>query len=166
VPIVADVHVERFGVREQALIDLGKDARPDAILFSGDFLNLSYVHDARALADARTLWAALSAIAPLADPNSPHLLDERLYFIALTGMGMLATTGVIVYCQLPRGTPYSVQVRPVIVPAEMMSIPIAAVAGMRSAPEAHSGGRFQAGSQWAATSSPPMPKATTKMYRV
>ena len=32
----------------------------------------------------------------LADPSSPHLLDERLYFIALTGMGMLTTVGVIV----------------------------------------------------------------------
>ena len=74
---VADVHVERFGVREQALVDLGKDARPDAILFSGDFLNLSYVHDARAQNDARTLWAALSAIAPVfavsgSPPVDPH----------------------------------------------------------------------------------------------
>jgi predicted MPP superfamily phosphohydrolase len=62
---VADVHVERFGVREHALVDLGKDARPDAILFTGDFLNLSYVRDALALQDARTLWAALSGIAPV-----------------------------------------------------------------------------------------------------
>ena len=32
----------------------------------------------------------------LADPNSAHILAERLYFIALTGMGMLTTVGVIV----------------------------------------------------------------------
>ncbi|HEV8564741.1 MAG TPA: sodium-translocating pyrophosphatase [Actinomycetota bacterium] len=32
----------------------------------------------------------------LADPNSANVLAERLYFIALTGMGMLTTVGVIV----------------------------------------------------------------------
>ena len=32
----------------------------------------------------------------LADPNSSNVLAERLYFIALTGMGMLTTVGVIV----------------------------------------------------------------------
>jgi K(+)-stimulated pyrophosphate-energized sodium pump len=32
----------------------------------------------------------------LADPNSTNLLAERLYFISLTGMGMLTTVGVIV----------------------------------------------------------------------
>jgi K(+)-stimulated pyrophosphate-energized sodium pump len=32
----------------------------------------------------------------LADPNSTNVLAERLYFIALTGMGMLTTVGVIV----------------------------------------------------------------------
>ena len=74
---VADVHVERFGIREQALVDLGMEARPDAILFSGDFLNLSYVHDDRARHDARMLWAALSGIAPVfavsgSPPVDPH----------------------------------------------------------------------------------------------
>jgi K(+)-stimulated pyrophosphate-energized sodium pump len=49
-----------------------------------------------------TVWSiiviagAIMAAFVLADPNSPHLLDERLYFIALTGMGMLTTVGVIV----------------------------------------------------------------------
>ncbi|MEA2581582.1 MAG: K(+)-stimulated pyrophosphate-energized sodium pump [Actinomycetota bacterium] len=49
-----------------------------------------------------TVWSilviagAISAAFFLADPNSVNLLAERLYFIALTGMGMLTTVGVIV----------------------------------------------------------------------
>ncbi len=49
-----------------------------------------------------TVWSALvlggSIMASffLADPNSANVLAERLYFIALTGMGMLTTVGVIV----------------------------------------------------------------------
>ena len=49
-----------------------------------------------------TVWSilviggAISAAFFLADPASTNLLAERLYFIALTGMGMLTTVGVIV----------------------------------------------------------------------
>ena len=49
-----------------------------------------------------TVWSilvvggAISAAFFLADPSSTNLLAERLYFIALTGMGMLTTVGVIV----------------------------------------------------------------------
>ena len=49
-----------------------------------------------------TVWSilviggAISAAFFLADPQSTNLLAERLYFIALTGMGMLTTVGVIV----------------------------------------------------------------------
>jgi K(+)-stimulated pyrophosphate-energized sodium pump len=49
-----------------------------------------------------TVWSvlviagAIIAAFFLADPNSSNVLAERLYFIALTGMGMLTTVGVIV----------------------------------------------------------------------
>ncbi|MDP9329387.1 MAG: sodium-translocating pyrophosphatase [Actinomycetota bacterium] len=49
-----------------------------------------------------TVWSvlviagAIIAAFFLADPNSANVLAERLYFIALTGMGMLTTVGVIV----------------------------------------------------------------------
>jgi K(+)-stimulated pyrophosphate-energized sodium pump len=49
-----------------------------------------------------TVWSvlviagAIIAAYFLADPNSSNVLAERLYFIALTGMGMLTTVGVIV----------------------------------------------------------------------
>ena len=49
-----------------------------------------------------TVWSvlviagAIIAAFFLADPNSTNILAERLYFIALTGMGMLTTVGVIV----------------------------------------------------------------------
>jgi uncharacterized protein len=52
-------------------------------LFSGDFLNLSYVYDAVALRDARTLWTALSRIAPVfavsgSPPVDPHTVVAQI----------------------------------------------------------------------------------------
>lgn len=43
----SDLHVEHFGRRERQLNTLLKALQPDLIVFSGDFINLSYVQDAR-----------------------------------------------------------------------------------------------------------------------
>src|SRR5205085_179758 len=80
---VADVHVERYGVRERALVKLARESMPHAILFTGDFLNLSYVRDARALHDARALWSTLATVAPVfavsgSPPVDPPDVLERL----------------------------------------------------------------------------------------
>jgi predicted MPP superfamily phosphohydrolase len=84
---VADVHVERLGVREQSLIEMSTRSRPDAILFTGDFLNLSYVDDAQALLDARALWTALSRIAPVfAVSGSPPVDPQTVVAQILQGL--------------------------------------------------------------------------------
>ena len=56
---VSDLHVERLGRREERLLRLARQAAPDLILLTGDYVNLSYVDDPAAHADARRVLAAL-----------------------------------------------------------------------------------------------------------
>jgi predicted MPP superfamily phosphohydrolase len=62
---VADVHLERCGLREQQLLAMARALKPDLILFTGDFLNLSYVHDALTQQQAKEFWRAMSQLAPV-----------------------------------------------------------------------------------------------------
>ncbi|MBI3914129.1 MAG: hypothetical protein HY327_08105, partial [Chloroflexi bacterium] len=47
--------------RERRLLQLTRELKPDLILFSGDFLNLSYVHNPLAHEHAREILGSLSA---------------------------------------------------------------------------------------------------------
>jgi len=58
---VGDLHVERFTDRERKLIELARSTAPDVILFSGDFLSLSYLRDPEAWEAARTVLRELHA---------------------------------------------------------------------------------------------------------
>ncbi len=58
---LGDLHVERITGRERRLVECARAFRPDAILFSGDFLSLSNVHDPHAWQDARAILAQLDA---------------------------------------------------------------------------------------------------------
>jgi uncharacterized protein len=58
---LGDLHMERITRRDERLIELTRSLQPDLILFSGDFLNLSYLHDAKAQADCRKVWQQISA---------------------------------------------------------------------------------------------------------
>lgn len=58
---LADIHVERITRREREMLDMVKALAPDLILFSGDFLNLSYTRDALAQEHARSVLAELDA---------------------------------------------------------------------------------------------------------
>jgi uncharacterized protein len=59
---LADLHAEiALTSREQQLLRMVREAQPDLIVFSGDFLNLSYLHDPRAQAAARHVLAQLDA---------------------------------------------------------------------------------------------------------
>jgi predicted MPP superfamily phosphohydrolase len=82
---LADLHLERITKREEELQRLIGDLQPDLILFSGDFLNLSFTLDPEAWADVRTLIAgwkaplgvyAVSGSPPVDQPEVlPHLLE-------------------------------------------------------------------------------------------
>lgn len=58
---LGDLHMERLTRRDQRLIALCHSLKPDLILFSGDFINLSYLHDPQAQADCRKVFKQLSA---------------------------------------------------------------------------------------------------------
>jgi predicted MPP superfamily phosphohydrolase len=82
---LGDLHIERVTNRERALVAHARDLQPDVILFSGDFLNLSYVHDPitweHTRAILRDLRAPLGVFAVTGSPpvDQPdvvaHLLD-------------------------------------------------------------------------------------------
>jgi uncharacterized protein len=58
---VGDLHIERITHREEQLNRYITDLKPDIILFSGDFINLSYLKDPAAWAAARSIinnWLA------------------------------------------------------------------------------------------------------------
>jgi predicted MPP superfamily phosphohydrolase len=59
---LGDLHVERFTQRERDVIALTRQLAPDLVLFSGDFLNLSYLEDPVAQADCRTILTELGQL--------------------------------------------------------------------------------------------------------
>jgi uncharacterized protein len=87
---LADLHLERITERERALQQQIQELSPDLILFSGDFLNLSNVTDAKSWADLRSLlkdWNAplgvfiTSGSPPVDDPSVLPLLLEGFHHI-------------------------------------------------------------------------------------
>jgi predicted MPP superfamily phosphohydrolase len=58
---LGDLHVERITARERQVLELARALKPDLILFSGDFLNLSNVDDPVAWEHARAILRELSA---------------------------------------------------------------------------------------------------------
>ncbi len=61
---ISDIHFEGWTPRERQLIQLVQELAPHAILMTGDYLNLSSVHDPAAQSQARELLAALAQVAP------------------------------------------------------------------------------------------------------
>ncbi len=58
---LGDIHLERITNREKQLIELCRSLQPDLILYSGDFLNLSYLKDAIAQGQVRDVIAQIDA---------------------------------------------------------------------------------------------------------
>ncbi len=58
---ISDLHVERFARREEELLRMVRGIAPDLILLTGDYINLSFVDDPAARADARRVLTALSS---------------------------------------------------------------------------------------------------------
>jgi predicted MPP superfamily phosphohydrolase len=92
---LADLHLERTTKREEELQRLIRELKPDLILFSGDFLNLSFALDPEAWADVRALmeeWKAPLGIfavpgsPPVDQPQVlPHLLEGLTHIRCLHG---------------------------------------------------------------------------------
>lgn len=58
---ISDIHFEGPSPRERALLEAVQTLRPDVILLTGDYLNLSSLHDPEAQAGVRALLAQLRA---------------------------------------------------------------------------------------------------------
>ena len=58
---IADIHIERITPRERQLNQRIAELKPDVIVFSGDFVNISYTDDPQAFTDIRTIISEWSA---------------------------------------------------------------------------------------------------------
>ena len=58
---ISDLHVERITQREQAVLEMARSLQPDLIVLTGDYVNLDYVDDETALAEARKVISQLEA---------------------------------------------------------------------------------------------------------
>lgn len=58
---ISDLHVERLTQREARVLELAREAKPDLIVISGDYVNLSYNRDPETLRQVRQLLSQLSA---------------------------------------------------------------------------------------------------------
>lgn len=58
---ITDLHVERLTEREENVLKLAQEAKPDLIVISGDYVNLSYNRDKKTLRQVRQLLSQLSA---------------------------------------------------------------------------------------------------------
>lgn len=116
---IGDIHIERAGRREAHLNALVEALAPDLILFSGDFVNLSYTHDEAAKAGIRRVisaWEAPLGVycvpgTPIVEPlervgefvagvESITLLANRWVTIDVPG-GRLGLLGLITTHDLP-----------------------------------------------------------------
>lgn len=74
---VSDLHVERITERERDLVDTVNGLEPDYILLTGDYLNFSFIGEARAVADARQVLGALQARRGLYAVRGTHQVDPN-----------------------------------------------------------------------------------------
>lgn len=58
---ISDLHVERLTDREARVLELAREANPDLIVISGDYVNLSYNRDPETLRQVRQLLCQLTA---------------------------------------------------------------------------------------------------------
>jgi len=80
---LSDLHVERYGRREERLLRLIREAEPDLILITGDYVSLSCVDDPLAHADARRVLSQIAAPrgvyavlgSPPVDRNSAQMFE-------------------------------------------------------------------------------------------
>ena len=87
---LGDLHVERITRRERQLNELVRSLQPDLILFSGDFLNLSYLRDPQTWQAAREVlkeWSApMGVYAVTGSPavDLPEVIPTLLKDIPIT----------------------------------------------------------------------------------
>lgn len=93
---VGDIHVERITDRERKLNALIEQLHPDVIVFSGDFVNLSYTHDEQTRKDIREIVGAWRApLGVYCVPGTPMVepMERVLSFVeGLDNVTLLANS--------------------------------------------------------------------------
>lgn len=118
---LSDLHVERITPRERRMIETVDSLQPDLILLTGDYLNLDYLSDERALQEARTVLGQLHApygvFAVNGSVDSPPRM-ARLY----AGLDITVLDDEIEHLDLPVGELYLVGISNIYRPrdAEML----------------------------------------------
>lgn len=73
---ISDLHVERLTSREEKVVTLAHELKPDMIVMTGDYLNLSYNRDPETLRQTRQLLSKFSAphgvFATLGSPSADY----------------------------------------------------------------------------------------------
>lgn len=81
-----DLHVERVTHRERELVRLVEALRPDLIVFTGDLLSMTRVHDPEAWEACRSVFAKLVApLGVLLVAGSPAIDDDAIVETVLQG---------------------------------------------------------------------------------
>jgi len=62
---LADVHLEKFSVREGKILKIINDLNPDFILFTGDFLSLSHNRDPDSINQVINLFNQINSLVPV-----------------------------------------------------------------------------------------------------
>ena len=62
---LADIHMEKISIREKKIIEIIKQRRPDFILFTGDFLNLSFNQNEDSINQVINFFNQINTIAPV-----------------------------------------------------------------------------------------------------
>lgn len=82
---IADIHVERITDRERKLNRMIHLLKPDLIVFTGDFVNLSYTYDAQSEADIREIideWRAPLGVYCIPGTPAVEPLERVQTFVA------------------------------------------------------------------------------------
>jgi predicted MPP superfamily phosphohydrolase len=97
---IGDIHVERISPRERRLNQLITELKPDLIVFSGDFVNLSYTHDDEAKAAIRQViqeWNAPLGVYCVPGTPAVEPLDRVKQFVAgLSNLQLLVNQWVTI----------------------------------------------------------------------
>ncbi len=62
---ISDIHLEQLGVREEKLVRIVENLKPDFVLYTGDFLNLSNIRDNKAISNIIYILNQIHKISPI-----------------------------------------------------------------------------------------------------
>lgn len=101
---LADLHIERITQREEVLNRWINELKPDLILFSGDILNLSYLKDPQAQADARRILAEWRApLGVFAVSGSPAVDLPEIFQHLIEGLPIQRLDNTVIRLPLAGG---------------------------------------------------------------